>query len=124
VVVTCSVDGTIRFFDLRSPAAFASTSNEFASLLSTAMLTAPTSPTEKHALDWNKYRQFVLVSAGLNKAMKIWDCHMLQHGGLASVVGSPCENRLFGHEYTIRKGWRSPLAARELGYVQVFFSRL
>jgi peroxin-7 len=67
------------------------------------MLTVPTSPSEELALDWNEYRQPILASADLDKTLKIWDCHMLQHGGSASAVGSLCKNRLFGHEYAIRK---------------------
>jgi len=103
LVATCSADGTIRFFDLRSPS-FASTSNSFTSPLSAAVLTVPAAPSEELALDWNKYRPFVLASAGIDKTVKIWDCRMLQlGGGSTNAVGGQCENRLLGHEYAIRK---------------------
>ena len=108
LVATCSADGAIRFFDLRSPS-FASTSNAFTSPLSTAVLTVPAAPSEELALDWNKYRPFVLASAGIDKTVKIWDCRMLQlGGGSTNAVGGQCENRLLGHEYAIRKLQWSP----------------
>ena len=106
--MTCSGDGTIRFFDLHAPT-FAQASNTFPSPSSAAMLTVPASPSEELTLDWNKYRQFVLESGGLDKTVKICDCHMLQLGGLANIVAGPCENHLFTHEYAIRKVNRSPL---------------
>ena len=108
LVATCSADGTIRFFDLRSPA-YSSTSNAFTSPLSAAVLTVPASPSEELALDWNKYSPFVLASAGIDKAVKIWDCRMLQlGGGSTNAVGGQCVNRLLGHEYAIRKVQWSP----------------
>ena len=108
LVATCSADGTIRFFDLRSPA-FSSTSNTFTSPLSSAVLTVPAAPSEELALDWNKYRPFLLASAGIDKTVKIWDCRMLQLGsGSTNAVGGQCENRLLGHEYAIRKMQWSP----------------
>jgi len=107
LVATCSGDGTVRFFDLRTPA-FAPTSNAFTSPLSAAVLTVAAAPSEELALDWNKYRQIVIASAGLDKTVKIWDCRMLQLGGSANAVGGLCENRLFGHEYAIRKVHWSP----------------
>jgi peroxin-7 len=107
LVATCSGDGAICFFDLRAPA-FAQASNAFTSPLPAAILTVPASPSEELALDWNKYRQFILVSGGFDKTVKIWDCLMLQLSGSANAVASPCENCLFGHEYAIRKVNWSP----------------
>jgi peroxin-7 len=107
LVATCSGDGTVRFFDLRTPA-FSPTSNAFTSPLSAPVLTVAAAPTEELALDWNKYRQLVIASAGLDKTVKIWDCRMLQLGGSANAVGGLCENRLFGHEYAVRKVHWSP----------------
>ncbi|KAI9454435.1 WD40 repeat-like protein [Russula earlei] len=107
VIATCSGDGTIRFFDLRTPT-FAPTSNAFTSPLSGAVLTVPAATSEELALDWNKYRPLVLASAGLDKTVKIWDCRMLQPGGPANAVGGRCENRILGHEYAIRKVQWSP----------------
>ncbi|KAI9440565.1 WD40-repeat-containing domain protein [Lactarius indigo] len=71
--------------------------------LSAPVLTVPAAPSEELALDWNKYRPLILASAGLDKTLKIWDCRMLQLGASASAVGSPCENRFYGHEYAVRK---------------------
>ena len=109
LVATCSGDGTIRFFDLRSPT-LASTSNTFTSPLSAAVLTVPAAPSEELALDWNKYRPLVLASAGVDKTVKIWDCRMLQLGGgpTKNAIGGQCEKRLSGHEYAIRKVQWSP----------------
>lgn len=108
LVATCSGDGTIRFFDLRSPA-FSSVSNAFTSPLSAAVLTVPAAPSEELALDWNKYRPLVLASAGVDKTLKIWDCRMLQLGaGSTNAIGGQCESRLLGHEYAVRKVQWSP----------------
>ena len=73
------------------------------------MLTVPAAPSEELALDWNKYRPLILASAGLDKTVKIWDCRMLQLGAsAANAVASRCENRLYGHEYAVRKVQWSP----------------
>lgn len=58
-------------------------------------------------LDWNKYRPFVLASAGVDKIVKIWDCRMIKMGELGQVGGA-CETRLLGHEYAVRKVQWSP----------------
>jgi peroxin-7 len=59
------------------------------------------------SLDWNKYRPFVLASAGVDKAVKVWDCRMIKIGGPAGAdepgVGGVCETQLVGHEYAVRK---------------------
>ncbi|KAH9004735.1 WD40-repeat-containing domain protein [Lactarius hatsudake] len=107
LLATSSGDGTIRFFDLRSPS-FSPSSNTFTAPLSAPVLTVPAAPSEELALDWNKYRPLILASAGLDKTVKIWDCRMLQLGASASAVGSPCENRFYGHEYAVRKVQWSP----------------
>lgn len=106
-MATCSGDGTVRIFDLRTPS-FASTSNAFTSPLSAAAFTVPAAPSEELALDWNKYRPFILASAGVDKTVKIWDCRMLQPGESTNIIGGQCENRLLGHEYAIRKVQWSP----------------
>lgn len=102
LIATCSGDGTIRFFDLRSPS-FSPSSNTFTAPLTAPVLTVPAAPSEELALDWNKYRPLILASAGLDKIVKVWDCRMLQLGAPTSAVGSRCENRFYGHEYAIRK---------------------
>ena len=89
--------------------------NAFTAPLSSAALTVPASGGEVLSIDWNKYRPFVLASAGVDKAVKVWDCRMVQLGGDAAgagggqpeVVGA-CETHLAGHEYAVRKVQWSP----------------
>lgn len=107
VLATCSTDGTVRIFDLRSPA-YASTTNSFVNPISASALTVPASGTEVLTIDWNKYRPFVLASAGVDKVIKVWDCRMVKMGGEGGAVGGICETQLLGHEYAIRKVQWSP----------------
>lgn len=108
-LATCSTDGTLKIFDLRAPA-YAPTGNTFTDPLSFAALTVPASGTEVLTLDWNKYRPFLLASAGVDKAIKIWDCRMVKTGQDATqqAVGGTCESHLVGHEYAVRKVNWSP----------------
>ncbi|KAL7280417.1 hypothetical protein ACG7TL_005345 [Trametes sanguinea] len=113
VIATCSTDGTLKIFDLRAPAYTPSgpTGNNFTAPLTAAALTVPASGTEVLSLDWNKYRPFVLASAGVDKAIKIWDCRMVQLGPEAAqnpAVGGVCESQLLGHELAVRKVQWSP----------------
>lgn len=61
-------------------------------------------------MDWNKYRPFVLASAGVDKTVKVWDCRMIKIGSDTSgrLVGGTCEMHLPGHEYAVRKVQWSP----------------
>lgn len=71
----------------------------------------PASGTEVLSLDWNKYRPFVLASAGVDKAIKVWDCRMVKLGPEAAqnpAVGGACETQLMGHELAVRKIQWSP----------------
>lgn len=109
LVLTCSTDGTIKIFDLRAPAYLntAPDTNTFINPVSAAVLTIPASGTEVLSIDWNKYRPMVLASAGVDKVTRVWDCRMLQKGGVAQVGGT-CESQLLGHEYAVRKVQWSP----------------
>lgn len=109
LLASCSTDGTIKIFDLRAPAYMnkGPNANTFTDPLSAAILTIPASGTEVLSIDWNKYRQMVLVSAGVDKISKVWDCRMVQKGEIAQV-GGICEQQLLGHEYAIRKVQWSP----------------
>jgi len=111
LVATCSTDGTVKIFDLRAPA-YASSgpdTNNFTHPLSAAALTIPASGTEVLSLDWNKYRPFVLASAGVDKTVKVWDCRMVKMGtSTGGLVGGTCEVQLHGHEYAVRKVQWSP----------------
>jgi peroxin-7 len=74
-----------------------------------AALTVPASGTEILSLDWNKYRPFVLASAGVDKAVKVWDCRMIKIGpDDGQGVGGICEVQFPGHEYAVRKVQWSP----------------
>ncbi|KAG0709415.1 WD40-repeat-containing domain protein [Suillus ampliporus] len=110
ILATCSTDGTMKIFDLRSPAyATGPATNSFTHPLSAAVLTVPASGTELLTLDWNKYRPFVLATSGVDKMVKVWDCRMIQSAkSSAQAVGGLCEVQLPGHEYAVRKVQWSP----------------
>jgi len=111
LLATCSTDGTLKIFDIRSPAYVPSGPgvNNFTGPVSAAVLTIPASGTEILTLDWNKYRPFIIASAGVDKIVKVWDCRMVKMGAEAGVaVGGVCETQLPGHEYAIRKVQWSP----------------
>ncbi|TFK64103.1 WD40 repeat-like protein [Pluteus cervinus] len=105
VLASCSSDGTLRIFDLRSPSYVSPAPgvNNFTTPLSSAALTVPASPGELLTLDWNKYRPFLLASAGVDKVIKIWDCRMVKMGPEGGTIGGLCETSLLGHEYAVRK---------------------
>ena len=103
----------MRIFDLRSPAYMPSApgSNSFTAPLAAPALTVPASGGEVLTLDWNKYRPWLLASAGVDKAIKVWDCRMAKLGpdaAQAPAVGGVCEAHLAGHEYAVRKVQWSP----------------
>lgn len=110
IIATCSTDGTIKLFDLRTPAyASGPASNSFTNPVSAAVLTIPASGTELLSIDWNKYRPFVIASGGVDKAVKVWDCRMASTVPPTSQsVGGVCEIQLPGHEYAVRKVQWSP----------------
>jgi peroxin-7 len=109
VIATCSTDGTLKLFDLRAPTYHppAPGVNNFTNPLHAASLTVPASGTEVLSLDWNKYHQFVIATAGVDKVAKIWDCRMFKPGE-TGLVGGACETQLLGHEYAVRKIQWSP----------------
>lgn len=115
MLASCSTDGTLKIFDLRSPAYATSgpNVNNFTHPISASALTVPASGTEVLTLDWNKYRPFVLASAGVDKVVKIWDCRMIKIGEMGQVGGA-CETQLLGHEYAVRKVQWSPHRANVL----------
>lgn len=111
ILATCSTDGTLKIFDLRSQSYATSgpNINNFTHPVSAAVLTVPASGAEVLSLDWNKYRPFVLASAGVDKVVKVWDCRMIKIGPDAEQgVGGICEVHLSGHEYAVRKVQWSP----------------
>ncbi|KAI6023872.1 hypothetical protein PISMIDRAFT_678868 [Pisolithus microcarpus 441] len=110
ILATCSTDGTIKIFDLRNPAyASGPSSNAFTNPVSAAVLTIPASVTELLSLDWNKYRPFLIASAGVDRLIKSWDCRMVANSPPSGeAVGGLCEHQVPGHEYAIRKVQWSP----------------
>ena len=110
ILATCSTDGTMKIFDLRVPSLIPQGS-KFTTPQTAAALTVPASGTEVLTLDWNKYRPFVLATAGVDKSVKVWDCRMIKLGAAtapAQSVGGLCESQLMGHEYAVRKIQWSP----------------
>ena len=110
ILATCSTDGTMKIFDLRNPAyASGPNSNAFTNPVSAAALTIPASVTELLSLDWNKYQQFLLASAGVDRLVKTWDCRMVADAPPSSeAVGGVCQFQIPGHEYAVRKVQWSP----------------
>jgi len=82
--------------------------------MSSSALTVPVSGTEVLSLDWNKYRPWTLVTGGVDKTIRVWDCRMIKIGPAAvstsaqENVGGQCENQLPGHEFAVRKVRWSP----------------
>ena len=109
LLASCSTDGTMKIFDLRSPSYLTTgpNVNTFTNPITAPVLTVPASGTEILTLDWNKYRPMVLATAGVDKVAKVWDCRMVKVGEQAQV-GGICETQLLGHEYAVRKVQWSP----------------
>ena len=116
VIASCSTDGTLRIFDIRSPQSSSLPGQP--PVLATPSLTVPAHGNEVLTLDWNKYRPWVLATGGVDRNIKIWDCRMVQAnpgGSLeAGKIGGLCENELRGHEYAVRKVQWSPHRAELL----------
>ncbi|KAG8935689.1 peroxisomal targeting signal 2 receptor [Tulasnella sp. 418] len=113
VISTCSTDATVKIFDTRSPQpAFANGTQGTAS----PAITIPAHGNEVLTIDWNKYRPWLIASAGVDRTIKLWDCRMVtKSGGInpaevmeKGLVGGTCENTLSGHEYAVRKIQWSP----------------
>ncbi|KAF9454293.1 WD40 repeat-like protein [Macrolepiota fuliginosa MF-IS2] len=111
MLASCSTDGTVKIFDLRTqsyaPTGGVAPNAGFNTPLTAAALTIPASTTEVLTIDWNKYRPFVLASAGVDKLAKVWDCRMIKVGEVGQV-GGQCETQFLGHEYAVRKVQWSP----------------
>ena len=109
-LATCSLDGTMKIFDLRAPSLPSSSLSSLPNApqpLAHAALTVPASVTEVLSLDWNKYRPFTIATGSVDKSVKVWDCRMIKVGGTAEV-GGICERDFRGHEYAVRKVQWSP----------------
>ncbi|KAH0541448.1 hypothetical protein FGG08_004057 [Glutinoglossum americanum] len=89
-----SSDSHLRLFDLRSPP---SASNHLA--LKIPIHTPPHAPSEALTHDWNKYRDTVIVVAGVDRLIRTFDIRAPGQGPLATLAG---------HEYAVRKVTWSP----------------
>ncbi|KAH7103441.1 WD40 repeat-like protein [Auriculariales sp. MPI-PUGE-AT-0066] len=126
ILASVSADGSLKIFDLRSPyAALPSTPappRPAGSQPSTSWapppvpLAAPALSVLAHAgevltLDWNKYRPWVLATGGVDRAVNLWDCRMLDTPAPAAAPASsarPDGPPLLGHEYAVRRVAWSP----------------
>jgi WD40 repeat protein len=126
VFASCSTDGTLKIFDLRSPSPSIPgpvhiPKNSYAPPplpLAQPALTVPAHGPEVLSLDWNKYRPWVLATAGVDKLVKVWDCRMVKipppgtpatpEVAIPTQVGANCEAELRGHEFAVRKVQWSP----------------
>lgn len=103
-----SSDSHLRLFDLRTPP---SASNHLT--LSIAIhspqkqpglytTTAPAPPTEALTHDWNKYRNTIVATAGVDRLIRTFDIRAPGQGPLSMMTG---------HEYAIRRvAWSPHLA--------------
>ncbi|TGO50798.1 hypothetical protein BOTNAR_0379g00100 [Botryotinia narcissicola] len=109
IISSVSSDSHLRIFDLRTPS---SASNHLVSLIpihssspSAGSLGAIGSnrqvspPTEALTHDWNKYREGVITTAGVDQAIRTFDLRNVGGGPVAVIRG---------HEYAVRKLVWSP----------------
>lgn len=96
VIASCSTDGTVRIFDLRSPSHLPHPA--------APALTIQAHGTEVLSFDWNKYQPYVLATGSVDKLIKVWDCRMVKTGAATGPqVGGTSLRELRGHEYAVRK---------------------
>jgi len=106
-IASCSTDGTLKIFDLRTPTPAPGPGPLAAP--APAALTVPAQGTEVLSLDWNKYRPFVLACGGVDRRVTVWDCRMVNSAVPdAMQVGGLLQNEMRGHEYAVRKVQWSP----------------
>ncbi|KAJ5161934.1 peroxisome biosynthesis protein (Peroxine-7) [Penicillium capsulatum] len=106
ILSAVSSDSHVRIFDLRTPA---SASNHLvlqipnhgvgASTAQPGMPPRGAAPSEILTHDWNKYRQTVLATGGVDRVARTFDIRAPQQGPLAMM---------HGHQYAIRKLAWSP----------------
>ncbi|KAJ4383325.1 peroxisomal targeting signal 2 receptor [Didymella sp. IMI 355093] len=105
VVSSVSSDSHLRVFDLRTPA---SASNHLS--LSIPIHTPPkprmgtpapvgVAPSEALTHDWNKYRDSIVATAGVDRLIRVFDIRMPGAGPIAVLPG---------HEYAVRRLSWSP----------------
>lgn len=109
ILTAVSSDSRLRVFDLRTPS---SASNHLVQdiLITAASATpaklapgppaGPFPPSEALSHDWNKYRDTIIATAGVDRVIRTLDLRFAQQNG-PSVL-------LQGHEYAVRKVAWSP----------------
>lgn len=100
-----SSDSHLRIFDLRTPGA---SGNHIMMTIPIHLPGPPTpgqppvgmaQPAECLTHDWNKYRDGVIATAGVDKVIRVFDIRAPQRGPLTSMAG---------HEYAVRRVTWSP----------------
>ncbi|KAH9823083.1 peroxisomal targeting signal 2 receptor [Melampsora americana] len=97
-LASCSSDGTLKIWDIRSP-----TSSQSA-------LAINAHANEVLGLDWNKYATHLVATCSVDQTGKIHDIRMASQ----SLDRTSCVGNLIGHEYAIRKIAWSPHSSREI----------
>ncbi|KAI9794470.1 MAG: peroxisomal targeting signal 2 receptor [Piccolia ochrophora] len=102
ILSAVSSDSHLRVFDLRSPP---SASNHLTMSIPIHAPTTKTSsapavpPSEALTHDWNKYRDTIIATAGVDRLIRVFDIRAPQHGPVTVMAG---------HEYAVRKVSWSP----------------
>lgn len=92
VIASCSTDGSVRVFDLRTPSNLP---------YPAPALSIPAHSGEVLSLDWNKWQPHVLATGAVDRLIRIWDTRMVKNGDAGA--GAACIKELAGHEYAVRK---------------------
>ncbi|ANZ77105.1 BA75_03980T0 [Komagataella pastoris] len=99
IIISCNSDSHLQLWDTRLPNPL------FMDFVAHNGL-------EALSCDFNRYRPFVVASAGVDKLAKVWDTRMIQR----SVHSRPPRplNKFMGHEFAIRKLAWSPHSPTQL----------
>jgi ribosome assembly protein RRB1 len=73
VVSTCSVDSTVRFWDLRSKTS------------GSELVIKNAHESDVNVISWNSICNFLVASGGDDKAFKIWDIRYINHGPISNI---------------------------------------
>ncbi|CAI5758809.1 unnamed protein product [Candida verbasci] len=110
MIASCNGSSKIQIWDIRSPHPLQIQYNAHGGL-------------ECLSVDWNKYKNTVLVSGGTDKSIRIWDLRMISKIDQPSsqsplpsqhLRGPTPLNELLGHEFAVRKVQWSPHDPKEL----------
>jgi ribosome assembly protein RRB1 len=73
VVGTCSVDSTVRFWDLRN------------NTKGSELMIKNAHETDVNVISWNPMCTFLVASGGDDKAFKVWDIRYINHGPISNI---------------------------------------